>query len=209
MVEFKKHVDAFIKSTYGIEVDHVSAGITFEEYFYQQQGSRSKNPGNIHGFPTRVCPWCNSRLKVGALKKARNSNDIYYIGIASDEPKRFHNLNERQVSPLVMAGWNEARCMEWCKEHNLVSPIYSTSSRGGCWFCFNQGKDQLRTLRSNHPNLWELLLKWDKDSPTTFRPNQTVEMWDKRFEMEDLNLLKDDCSFRWSAVNEYILKESK
>lgn len=58
----------------------------------------------------------------------------------------------------------------WCEENDLLSPIYTNAARGGCWFCHNQTVDQLRLLRKEYPDLWELLLKWDWDSPITFKP---------------------------------------
>ena len=70
-----------------------------------------------------------------------------YIGIAIDEPKRFHNLTESKRSPLVEYGWTEKMCREWCEENGLLSPTYETSLRGGCWFCHNQSTAQLRLLR--------------------------------------------------------------
>ena len=52
----------------------------------------------------------------------------------------------------------------------MLSPIYTMATRGGCWFCYNQGVGQLRLLRKNYPDLWALMLKWDADSPVTFKP---------------------------------------
>ena len=65
------------------------------------------------------------------LKKMEDGKNIVYIGIAADEPKRFHNLTERKKSPLVEAGWDEAYCWKWCEENDLLSPIYKTVMRGG------------------------------------------------------------------------------
>ena len=70
--------------------------------------------------------------------------------------------------------------------------------------CHNQGVDQLRQLRKNHPELWALLLKWDADSPVSFKPNgRTVHDHDRRFQMEDEGLIRaDDRAFRWSMLDE-------
>lgn len=144
----------------------------------------------IYGFPVRIGPWCNSRLKVSALSKAQNGATCIYIGIAADEPARFHNLTGNKKSPLVEAGWTEEQCRRWCESNGLLSPIYTDSARGGCWFCHNQSVDQLRLLRKNYPEYWALMLKWDKDSPVTFRADgHTVHDFDRRFQMEDEQLL--------------------
>ena len=74
---------------------------------------------------------------------------------------------------------------------------------GGCWFCHNQPIDQLRLLRKNYPEYWQLLLKWDSDSPVTFKADgHTVHDYDKRFEMEELGLVPTDRKFRWKMLKE-------
>lgn len=128
---------------------------------------------------------------------------MQYLGIAADEPERIkrHSVPGKML-PLVDIGWDEAYCRQWCEENDLLSPIYTTATRGGCWFCHNQGVDQLRLLRKNYPDLWQLLLKWDKDSPTTFKSDgHTVHDFDKRFEAEDKGIIKaGDKKFRWKQV---------
>lgn len=56
---------------------------------------------------------------------------IHYIGIAIDEPKRFHNITEKKRSPLIEIGWTEEDCFHWRKENDLLSPIYENTTRGG------------------------------------------------------------------------------
>ena len=103
--------------------------------------------------------------------------------------------------PLVDIGWDEAYCRQWCEENDLLSPIYTTATRGGCWFCHNQGVDQLRLLRKNYPDLWEILLKWDLDSPTTFKSDgHTVHDFDRRFQAEDDGLIYPGERFRWADL---------
>ena len=95
-------------------------------------------------------------------------------------------------------------CGLWCKYSDLLSPLYEISERGGCWFCHNQGVNQLRQLRRNYPDLWSLLLKWDKDSPVSFKPDgRTVHDYDKRFQLEDQKLIfPDDRVFRWAMLDD-------
>ena len=94
-------------------------------------------------------------------------------------------------------------CRKWCEDNDLLSPIYTTATRGGCWFCHNQGVDQLRLLRKNYPEYWSLLLKWDNDSPVTFKADgHTVHDYDRRFQLEDELLIPIDRPFRWSMLEE-------
>lgn len=209
MVEFKAVADAIIKERWGIEVEHVFATDgekkrTYESVFYRERKS-SKNGNTIHkmyGWPFLKRAWCNDRLKVGLLDRV-NSGCVTYIGIAADEPARIHKLTDTKKSPLVELGWTEADCRAWCEDNGLLSPIYTTATRGGCWFCHNQGVEQLRLLRRNYPDLWALMLKWDADSPVTFKADgHTIHDYDRRFAAEDEGMIyPDDRVFRWSLLD--------
>lgn len=206
MVEFKEKADAIIKERWGIEVEHVRSKFTYDGHFYRPHIYKNAkvtfaDKDGIYGFPVRTGPWCNSRLKVSALPKG-NKGCIVYVGIASDEPSRFHSLTDTRLSPLIEAGWDEAHCRQWCEENNLLSPIYTTSARGGCWFCHNQGVEQLRLLRKNYPELWALMLKWDSDSPVTFHADgHTVHDFDARFALEDEGFISPDERWSWSYLD--------
>lgn len=221
MVEFKAKADRIIRERWGIEVEHFSAQQagkrkTYENTFYRRVSNRAMKKRKekpkfkeigmpyIYGFPRRKGSWCVSEIKIQAIRKLQNKGDIFYLGIAADEPNRFHNLTDTKKSPLVEAGWDEAYCRQWCEENDLLSPIYTTATRGGCWFCHNQSVGQLRLLRKNYPELWALMLKWDKDSPFTFHADgHTVHDFDRRFAAEDEGLIyPDDKVFRWSMLDD-------
>jgi len=212
MVEFKAHVDKTIKERWGIEVEHVRGKLTYEQAFYRVLGGK-KRPGEIYGWPFPGGPYCNSDVKMPGLDKVDAKGNIIYLGIAVDEPNRFHSLSDSKRSPLVEAGWTEADCRRWCEENDLLSPIYTTATRGGCWFCHNQGVNQLRLLRKDYPELWALMLKWDKDSPVTFKPGyrdrngiyhdgKTVHDYEERFQLEDSGLIYLDENFRWTMIED-------
>ena len=189
-------------------------------------GSKPTSSTRIYGFPIVRGQWCNSALKMPPLRMANQhqtrelvheaqdkrfplapergrENIVQYIGIAADEPNRFHNLTDTKRSPLVVAGWDEAYCRKWCEDNDLLSPIYTTATRGGCWFCHNQGIGQLRLLRKNYPEYWQMMLKWDKDSPVTFKPDgRTVHDFDERFQLEDEGFILPDEKFRWSMLED-------
>lgn len=205
MVEFKAKADKIIKERWGIEVEHVRGKWTYQDVFYRIRLKCTKTaPGEIRGWPRVVGAWCNSQVKMPTLKVLEKGDKIIYIGIASDEPKRFHNLSDTKKSPLVEAGWTEDDCHRWCEDNGLLSPIYTTATRGGCWFCHNQPVDQLRLLRKTYPNLWGLMLKWDLDSPVSFHPDgRTVHDFERRFQLEDDGLIyPDDKIFRWSMLED-------
>ncbi len=223
MVEFKTKADRIIKDRWGIEVEHICVIKNGERWTYEKNLYKHVSPeglkkrlsspncfkrgiSDIYGFPTRKGPWCNSELKIAALNKTGNKC-IRYLGIAADEPKRFHNLSDTKKSPLVEAGWTESYCRKWCEENELLSPIYTTATRGGCWFCYNQGVQQLRLLRRNYPELWALMLKWDADSPLTFHADgHTVHDFDRRFQLEDEGIITESERWKWSYLDAIQMK---
>lgn len=203
MIEFKTRADRIIKERWGIKVEHIRHKMTYEQMFYRPI-TRGPKKGITKGWPlcSNTRAWCRN-LKM--RDRLSPKNGISYVGIAADEPDRFHNLSDIKCSPLLRGGggWTEEDCRKWCEENNLLSPIYTTGSRGGCWFCHYQGVDQLRLLRRNYPELWTLMLKWDNDSPVTFKSNgHTVHDFDRRFAMEDDGLIMPyDKSFRWKVLD--------
>lgn len=171
-------------------------------------------PGSIKGFPG-ICAvnWCqklklvpdagipsadipmvqktqdrqcqNTSLSTERPTRREKRNIVEYLGIAADEPARFGQLNERKRAPLVEFGIEEDLCGLHCQYGGCLGPSYETSCRDGCWFCHNQGVDSLRNLWRNYPDHWALLLKWDNDSPVTFKADgHTVHDFDRRFQME-------------------------
>ena len=178
------------------------------------EGIGAQAPSNhLYGFPISIKQgqWCQ-QLKLfspGPTDKGRDIKIIQYLGIAADEPKRIkkHIDKPNVILPLVEIGWDEGLCGLIAKYQDLLSPIYTTSMRGGCWFCHNQSIGQLRLLRKNYPDLWQLLLKWDKDSPVSFHPDgHTVHDFDERFALEDEGLISPDDPWRWGYLNEIPLQ---
>lgn len=171
--------------------------ITYEKMFCRY----NKVKQQIYGFPMRKGNYCTG-LKTKAIPN--NKEVISILGIAADESERIErHTKEDVILPLVEIGWTEADCYKWCEENDLLSPIYKDSMRGGCWFCHNQGVNQLRLLRKNYPEYWALLMKWDLDSPVTFHADgHTVHDFDKRFQMEDDGLIDPNKRWYWRYLNE-------
>lgn len=196
----------------------------------------ARGGGVITGFPYQSAPWCNTKLKVRVLSSAfqcgkgigvpatskpefsrsplaqgADTNIVQYLGIAADEPERIVKHDKPGFKmPLVEIGWDEAFCRQWCEGNGLLSPIYTSATRGGCWFCHNQGVDQLRQLRHNYPELWALLLKWDRDSPVSFHADgKTVHDFDLRFCAEDLGIVPTDRKFRWAMLTQDVRRRCK
>ena len=68
--------------------------------------------------------------------------------------------------------------MELCRKYNLVSPIYETGTRGGCWFCPNAKISALANFRNKHPELWqelEILSQTENLCTTGFKWGLTLQ----------------------------------
>lgn len=185
MYNFIKKAEKILKEKFSITVTHIK-GITFKEQFYKIK-QRGNHIGDNYGFPYVVGAWCNSRLKIEPIKKYFKDNEdvIQYVGIAYDEPERYERLNhETHICPLYDLKITEKEAMEICEKHDLVSPIYKTSFRGGCWFCPKQSIKQLKWLYKEHRDMWNTLKSMEKDSHNTFRPNMTLAQLEERFMLE-------------------------
>lgn len=186
MASFITKAEKILKEKFDIEVTHLR-GVTFKEQFYKIK-QRGNHIGDNYGFPYTIGAWCNDRLKMQPIKEyMRKQTDdvIQYVGIAYDEPKRYERLNhETHIAPLYDLKITEAEAMEICKKYDLVSPIYKTSFRGGCWFCPKQRLSQLKWLYKEHNDLWNILKEMEKDSFNTFKPNATLKDLEERFKEE-------------------------
>lgn len=188
MREFIPKAEKILKETFNIEVKRITSKKSFKEQFYTIK-KRGKHIGDNYGFPYTIGAWCNSRLKIEPireyLKQFKGEKIIQYVGIAYDEPKRYERLNhETHIAPLYDLKITEKEALDICKKYDLLSPIYETSLRGGCWFCPKQRLSQLRRLYTEHRDLWDILKKMEKDSFNTFRPNTTIEQLEERFKNE-------------------------
>ena len=98
-------------------------------------GSRSSKG---HGVPATS----NAGFSCSSLAQGAGTNIVQYLGIAADEPARIQRHDKPGFKmPLVEIGWTEADCRKWCEERGLLSPIYTTATRGGL-LVLSQSRDR-------------------------------------------------------------------
>ena len=73
--------------------------------------------------------------------------------------QRLLRLDGRRVSLLDKYGYTEQDAKQLCREAGLLSPVYDFTDRGGCWFCPNARRRELRHLYDHHPDLWARMLE--------------------------------------------------
>lgn len=183
--------EKILEQEFGIKVRHISAKKSFVEQFYTTK-SKGKCAGSIYGFPYTLGAWCNSRLKLNPIAQYISSIDdkVYqYVGIAYDEPDRYKRLKMNETNKITYGSVlydnqiTENMAFDICREYNLVSPVYSTESfRGGCWFCVKQCIPDLYLLWKDYPDYYKKLLELEKVSPVSFKPNNTLLEYTKKFE---------------------------
>lgn len=192
MSQWIPKAEQILKDKFGVEVIHITAKKNFTEQFYtvKEKGSRI---GLLYGFPYTIGAWCNGRLKLDPINKftkeliKKYGSITEYIGIAKDEPKRLQRYKELETDKhkyitLADLGIDELMAMQICKEHDLLSPKYTNSFRGGCWFCPKQSMSDLYELWKNYPAYFEMLVEMEKDSFNTFKPNKTIKQIKQEFE---------------------------
>lgn len=123
---------------------------------------------------------CMNREKTRPIERfirGLGDNCIQYIGIASDEHKRLERVHKKnQISLLERYCIRESDTYDILRPYNLISPTYSFSSRGGCWFCPNAKIQELAYTKQHHPELWDELIAFDNtDNKISeyFKPNKT------------------------------------
>ena len=153
--------------------------------------TREPKKGMIRSFP--ICGRCAVQrdCKIRPLQryhKALPPGTVQYIGYASDERERLLRLDGAKVSLLEKYGYTEQNARELCEDAGLLSPAYAFTDRGGCWFCPNAKRQELRHLYDHHPELWARMLELQaipgKVSEKFNRPQRFSDI-DEMFRQED------------------------
>lgn len=169
--EYPEHIEwvyntaiPIIKNQFGFKVIIVKDKNDYLAEFYHKIGKTSKHPervGKYNGFFIGGMCVGNRNLKMRPLKKFfKNCGEHEQIvGIAIDEPKRLESLKKYSNRRSLLAEYNitEEMTYDICRKYNLLSPIYDSGSRGGCWFCPNQSIKSWAKLKRKHRKLWKKL----------------------------------------------------
>ena len=145
----------------GIKVTVLRGKKTYVDLFTGRI-TRGPKKGMLRSFP--VCGKCyvqrDCKLRpILRYQKTLPPDTVQYIGIAKDEQEHLLRLEGRQVSLLEKYNCTEQDAKELCRQAGLLSPIYQFTNRGGCWFCPNAKRKELRHLYDHHPELWARMLE--------------------------------------------------
>lgn len=176
----------------GVKVDIVRADTDYMYWFHHIPNGKykGKKEGFLIGGMCKLNSLCKVRPIKQYYKQFADFELVKYIGIATDEPERLKRLRGGKISLLAKYNYTEQMAMELCRKYNLVSPIYQTGTRGGCWFCPNAKIKSFAELKNNHPHLWQELVELSKESnliSPNFKYGMTLQEVERKMNLIDLN----------------------
>lgn len=202
--ELPEHID-FVKNKaiplfgkWGYKVKILHSEKNYIDIFMREP-TRGKyfGTGLRAGFPMAGKCTVNREAKIKPindfLKQICQYKITQYIGIAIDEPKRLERLDGVKTSLLEKYGYTEQMAYDLCVKYELLSPVYNFTKRGGCWFCPNARKKELRHLRDCHPELWQRLMDLE-DEPNLIGhiwntlEKKSIHMIERQYKQEDAQM---------------------
>lgn len=163
-IHFIKNVAFPIFQSWGYETIILHDERTYMDYFNHVR-QRGKNIGKRVGFPMAdKCVIKNCKIRpIEHYLKTLNEPYRQIIGITYDEKTRYEKLGKGKYSILYENKYTRDDVIRLCMQYDLLSPYYVYSRRGGCWFCPNQGRQQLEYLKYNYKDLWRILLELEEE----------------------------------------------
>ena len=146
--------------------------------------TRGPKKGLLRSFPIagRCAVQRDCKLKpIRQFQRTLPLDTVQYIGIAKDEPKRLQRLKKGQGSLLEKYDHTEQDARRLCQRAGLLSPVYQFTDRGGCWFCPNAKRAELRHLYDHHPELWGRMLELQA------LPGKVSEKFDRTRRFSDID----------------------
>ena len=168
---------------HGIKTNVLRSEWTYVDHF-NFVITRGDRKGMLRGFPIcGICSICRD-CKLPPIKKyirTLPTDAVQYVGIAKDEQERLVRLDGKKISLLDKYGVTESVAREICKKHELLSPIYEFTDRGGCWFCPNAKEKELRHLYDHHKDLWNQMLRLQAI------PNKASELFNRKLRFDEID----------------------
>ena len=182
-IEFIKNVLFPTFESWGYKTKILHSDKTYIDCFnkiVENPRKNIQNKGKKKGFPMvghcNINRDCKTKAVHDFYKKVykKGYDVVQYVGIAVDEEKRLERIkisNIKKVSLLEKYNLTEEQAKQKCIDYGLLSPVYSLSGRGGCWFCPNAKIKEIEHLYDNYPHLLKKLCDLEKQD------NLVVDKW--------------------------------
>ena len=136
------------------------------------------------------CRW-HTFIKQKICNQYAGIDNIVYVGIAADEPKRLKNLDSYKRAPLAEWNMTEADCLKYCFSkgihwHEGEIELYDILDRVSCWCCQNKNLKELRNIYLYLPKYWRMLkgLQSRIDAPMKGKGKSVFQL-EERFRREN------------------------
>lgn len=182
--EMYEHIDK-VEKYINKPITRLTAPHSFEWYLLEADSAKNKSSQGYKGksFPSMRIRWCSNIYKRDIIRQHFHGKKYEeYVGIAYDEPQRVRDKHY----PLVEWKWTERECLEYCYSKGFDwGGLYNYFDRLSCWCCPLKRVDEYRTLRKIHPELWNKLLEWQKNTWRDFTKEANALKLEVRFAYED------------------------
>ncbi|MBR2312190.1 MAG: phosphoadenosine phosphosulfate reductase [Clostridia bacterium] len=174
-------------NSWGTTCDFIRSKTTAYEYMTTPIAYSKNHPdriGKTRGFP--LCGKCGIQRDCKARpceKYYKSQTESYTVitGIAADEKDRIlTNAANNRISVLELFDIPEYETYGICVSEKLLSPTYTFSDRGGCWFCPNQKIQELELLYRVFPRFWNELMEIQR------LPNKVQENFNRTQTLYDI-----------------------
>jgi 3''-phosphoadenosine 5''-phosphosulfate sulfotransferase (PAPS reductase)/FAD synthetase and related enzymes len=135
------------------------------------------------------CRW-QTFIKQRICNRYTGTDNIVYVGIAFDEPKRLQNLDSYKKAPLAEWKMKERDCLEYCFSKGIYwkedgVELYSILDRVSCWCCQNSNLRELKNMYLYLPRYWRMLKGLQSRIDTPMKgEGKSVFQLEERFKKE-------------------------
>ena len=169
-----------------------------------------------HGglLPSKRQRWCTYKMKIKPMNAfVGDDPTINYVGIRADESSRSKLSSLKNVTavyPFIADGLIRDDIIALLAETAGIPEYYNWRSRSGCYFCFFQRKSEWLGLRTHHPDLFELAMRYEQETYDpetgrmyTWRDKGSLQELDEEAQRDDsqgARLIATDSRPSWQSV---------
>ena len=155
--------------------------------FFNKSWCKGNHTGEIHGMPFVSNPcWYNRNVKQPIYNKWESLCGETYTGFHVGERRRMMKGHPEKRYPLIEWGWSDKDSIAYLRKRGIPHAAYDTFGfeRLGCWFCPKQSDTALFIVYKNRPDMFQLMLDMEENSPHGFRPGKSlkelVDIWESK-----------------------------